>query len=70
MSIAKIIIIITVFVILTSLVFGLYFLFNEKGKSKRTAWALTARILISVLLFAGVIAAFYFGWITPHKIGR
>lgn len=32
----------------------------------KTAQALTARITLSVGLFALLFAAYHFGWITPH----
>lgn len=36
--------------IILSLGFGLYFLVNDKSETNRTAWSLTARVVLAVLL--------------------
>lgn len=56
------------FFILSSLGLGLYYLIHDSGKSKRTAKALTIRIVLSFILFIALILAFAFGFITPHPL--
>lgn len=54
--------------ILASLGTALYFLIVDHGKNKRTAIALTVRIILSLSLFGLLIIAFYTGHIHPHGI--
>jgi hypothetical protein len=56
--------------ILGSLGTALYFMLHggEKGKQGRMAWALAARIGLSVLLFIGVLIAWKLGYIQPTDI--
>ena len=49
--------------ILFSLFSAGYFLIKDKGRSTRTAKALTIRVVLSILLFAMLMAAFHFGLI-------
>ena len=63
------IIIIAIFVgILASLGSGLVFLIKDKGQSDRTLKALTARIIISISLFALLFVLWLLGFISPHGI--
>ena len=64
----KIVIVIVLFVILFCLGSGLFFLIRDKGKSPRTAKALTLRIAISVGLFVLLMIAAATGLIKPHGI--
>jgi Protein of unknown function (DUF2909) len=56
--------------ILGSLGVALYFMLHgsEEGKQGRMAWALAARIGLSVLLFIGVLIAWKLGYIQPTGI--
>lgn len=54
--------------ILASLGSGLFFLIKDKGKSRRTAQALTLRIALSIGLFVALFIAFATGLITPHGV--
>jgi multisubunit Na+/H+ antiporter MnhF subunit len=54
--------------ILISLGSALYFLVRDPSSSTRVVKALTWRIGLSLVLFALLMVAFYFGWITPHTI--
>lgn len=54
--------------IFASLFSALVFLFRDKGRSTRTAQALTWRIGLSLTLFALLMAGFYFGIIPPEGI--
>ena len=64
----KIVIVTVLLIILFCLGSGLFFLIRDKGKSVRTAKALTWRIAISVGLFALLMIAAATGLIKPHGI--
>lgn len=49
--------------ILGSLFSALFFMFSDKGNSKRMVKALTIRVALSVSLFLLLMAGFYFGLI-------
>lgn len=70
MDIMKLIVLIVILFILVSLGFGLYYLFNNKGGSKKTAKSLLVRISLSLFLFFALFLAFYFGLIKPHAINE
>lgn len=62
------IVLVFLLLILSSLGFGLYYLFKDQGKTKRTVRALTFRIALSLILFLALLTAFALGWISPHPI--
>lgn len=64
----KIIVTVAFILILFSLGSALFFLMRDKGKSNRTAKALTFRIGFSVALFILILIAYQFGWIRPTGI--
>lgn len=64
----KILIIIALAGIIVSLAFGLFHMLTDKRGSKRMVNALTVRIVVSVLLFALLLAAYFTGIIQPHGI--
>ena len=49
--------------IVATLFSALYFMFRDKGDSKRMVKALTIRVAMSVTLFLLLMAGFYFGLI-------
>jgi hypothetical protein len=57
----KILVILFLVVILSSLGSALYFLMKDKGQSDRAVKALTIRISLSVILFVLLMAGYYFG---------
>ena len=61
-------VIILLLVILSSLGSGLFFLIRDRGKSTRTAKALTVRIALSLCLFVLLMVAAATGLITPHGV--
>lgn len=63
MLIFRIVILIFLVLIATSLFTGLRFMFRKQGRDVRMARALTVRIVLSLTLFFLLIAAFYFGLI-------
>jgi len=62
----KIIVILFIVLILASLGSALYFMVKDKGTSTRTVKALTWRVALSVALFALLMLAYYFGFITTR----
>jgi len=64
----KIFVILMLVAIFVSLFSALVFLFRNKGRSTRTAQALTWRIGLSLTLFILLMAGFYFGIIPPEGI--
>lgn len=59
----KLIIIALLGLILASLFSALFFMYKDPRGSRRTAKALTVRIVLSIVLFLFLMAAFYFGLI-------
>jgi hypothetical protein len=57
--------------IVGSLGSALYFMMKDKGGSSRMVYSLMLRIGLSVLLFLGILTAYYFGWIeaTGVRVG-
>lgn len=64
----KILVILFVVVILSSLGSALYFLMKDKGQSDRTVKALTVRIGLSVVLFMLLMASYYFGLVPKQGL--
>jgi hypothetical protein len=54
--------------IVGSLGSALYFMMKDKGGSSRMVYSLMLRIGLSVLLFVGILIAYYFGWIEATGI--
>ena len=54
--------------ILSSLGMGLFYMMKDKGQSDRTVKALTFRIGLSVMLFVLFIIAAATGLISPHGV--
>lgn len=49
---------------------ALYFMMVDKDDDRRTVWALTRRIGLSVLLILMVILGIWMGWLHPHGVNR
>ncbi len=64
----RILIFILLFAVIASLFSGLYFVYKDKGGSNRAVISLTVRIVISLLVFAILIASYYFGWIPERGL--
>lgn len=56
-------------VVLFNLGQALYFMMTDRGQTKRTVWALTRRIGLSLLLILMVIIGIATGLLQPHDIG-
>jgi hypothetical protein len=54
--------------IVGSLGSALYFMMKDKGGSSRMVYSLMLRIGLSVMLFLGILIAYYFGWIEATGI--
>jgi len=65
---AKIIIVLFLFIIVGSLFSGLFHLVRDKGSSERTVKALTVRISLSVLLFILLMIGYATGVLQPHGV--
>ncbi len=64
----KTLIVIVLIAILVSLATGMLFLIRDKGRTDRTAKALTVRIALSVALFGLLMLGIFTGYIKPHGI--
>ena len=69
-AIYKIALVVVLLVVIFSLGQALYFMMTDKDDDKRTVWALTRRIGLSLLLIAMVMFGIWMGWINPHGIGQ
>lgn len=67
-SIYKAVLVILMLVVIFSLGQALYYMMTDRGDSKRTVWALTRRIGLSLLLIAMVIVGIWTGWLHPHGV--
>jgi hypothetical protein len=66
MEMIRILIFAALFAIVASLGTALYHLSSGKHDSKKMVRALTVRIVLSLVLFFLIMAAWWFGLITPH----
>lgn len=57
-------------VVIFSLGQALYFMMTDKDDDKRTVWALTRRIGLSLVLIAMVALGIWMGWLHPHDVGQ
>ena len=62
----KTVVVSMLFLVVASLFSALFFMYRDKGNSKRMVYALTIRILLSIAIFAILVGSYYFGLI-PHK---
>lgn len=65
----KAIVVILLLFVLYSLGCALFYLVRDKADSTRVVKALTVRIVLSLIAFILLFAAYALGWITPHSIG-
>jgi len=64
----RIVILVLLLAVLASLFSGLYFVYRDKGTSNRAVISLTIRITLSLLVFALLMASYYFGWIKNGRL--
>ena len=65
----KLLVVILLLFIVSSLFSGLYFLMKDSGSSDRVVKALTVRIGLSIGLFIFLMIGYATGLITPHPMG-
>jgi len=68
LPIFKILVVVVLLMIVSSLFTGMYYMMKDKGKSDRAVKALTWRIGISVTLFALLLIGAATGLIEPHGV--
>jgi hypothetical protein len=61
----KILLVVLLGLVLLSLFSGLFFMYKDKGKSRRVVNALTIRIGLSMLIIAIVIFGYFSGMLPP-----
>jgi hypothetical protein len=61
----KILLVVLLGMVLLSLFSGLYFMYKDKGKSRRVVNALTIRIGLSMLIITIVIFGYFSGMLPP-----
>ncbi|MCG6871386.1 MAG: twin transmembrane helix small protein [Gammaproteobacteria bacterium] len=66
----KILVIVALLAIVSSLFSGLLFLYKDRSGSDRVVKALTVRVAISVILFLLLMAGYYFGLIPAQGVFR
>ena len=59
----KIVILVLLLAVVASLFSGLYVVYKDKGATNRAVTALTIRIVLSLVVFALLMASYYFGWL-------
>jgi hypothetical protein len=64
----KILIFALLIAILLSLSGGLFFLAKDRGRSRRTIYSLTVRVILSVTLFLLLLTGYVTGLLRPHSL--
>lgn len=62
----KILVVGLLILVIVSLFSGLFFMYRDKGNSRRMVNPLTFRIALSIIIFLVLIGGYYFGLI-PHR---
>ena len=57
----KILVVVLLILVLVSLFSALFFMYRDKGNSRRMVTALTFRIVLSITIFLILIGSYYFG---------
>lgn len=69
-TVYKIALVVVLLVVIFSLGQALYFMMVDKDDDRRTVWALTRRIGLSLLFIAMVAFGIWMGWLHPHDVGQ
>ncbi len=69
-TIYKIALVVVLLVVIFSLGQALFFMMKDKDDDRRTVWALTRRIGLSLLFIAMVAFGIWMGWLHPHDVGQ
>lgn len=62
--------VVMLFVVIFSLGQALFFMMKDKDDDRRTVWALTRRIALSIVLIGMVVFGIWMGWLQPHGVGQ
>ena len=57
----KVLVVVLLFLVVVSLFSALFFMYRDKGNSRRMVTALTFRIVLSITIFLILIGSYYFG---------
>ena len=57
----KVLVVVLLFLVVVSLFSALFFMYRDKGNSRRMVTALTFRIVLSIAIFLILICSYYFG---------
>jgi cytochrome bd-type quinol oxidase subunit 2 len=69
-TVYKIALVVVLLVVIFNLGQALYFMMTDKDDDRRTVWALTRRIGLSLVLIAMVALGIWMGWLHPHGVGQ
>lgn len=69
-TISKVALVVMFLVVVFNLGQALYFMMTDKDDDRRTVWALTRRIGLSLVLIAMIVVGYKLGWIHPHGVGQ
>lgn len=69
-TVYKILLVGLLLVVVFNLGQALYFMMVDKDDDRRTVWALTRRIGLSLLFIVMVIIGIWAGWLQPHGLGQ
>lgn len=69
-TIYKFVLLVLLLVVIFNLGQALYFMMVDKDDDRRTVWALTRRIALSLLFIAMVAFGIWMGWLQPHGLGQ
>jgi cytochrome bd-type quinol oxidase subunit 2 len=69
-TVYKVALVVVLLVVLFNLGQALFFMMTDKDGSKRTVWALTRRIGLSIVLILMVFFGIWMGWLHPHDVGQ
>ena len=64
----KIVVILLLLAVIASLFSGLYFVYKDKGESKRAVVSLTIRIVLSLTVFLILVGSYYFGLVPGGRL--
>lgn len=64
----KVVVVFVLLLIVASLGSAMVYIMRDSGQSTRSVKALSIRVGLSLLLFAMLFVAYFFGWITPHGL--
>lgn len=67
-TVYKVALVVVLLVVIFNLGQALYFMMTDKDDDRRTVWALTRRIGLSLVLIAMIALGIWMGWLHPHGV--